>query len=184
MSDVMETLKEKIEKSIESVKGEMNTVRAGRANPALLDRVQVDYYGNPTPLKQLANISCPDPRTILVVPFDPQSLKDIEHGIQKADLGINPNNDGKNIILAIPQLTEERRKELSKMVHKIGEEGKVSLRNLRKHANDAIKKSEKDGEITEDDMKSDLKDVQDAVNDGAGQIDEIVAAKEKEIMEV
>ena len=181
---VLKTLDEKIEKSLESLKSELNTVRAGRANPALLDRVEVEYYGTPTPLKSLANIMVPDPRTIMVVPFDPKSAGDIERAILAANVGINPVNDGKGIRLSIPQVTEERRKELVKTVKKMGEEGKVAIRNLRKRAIDAVKKEEKDGELTEDDVKSDEKDIQKAVDAGIKRVDEIIADKEKEIMEV
>lgn len=185
MSDkIQANLEEKIGKSLENLKAELNSVRAGRANPALLDRVEVNYYGTPTPLKQLANISCPDPRTIMITPFDPKAVKDIEHSVQAANLGINPANDGKVIRLAIPQVTEERRKELTKQVKAIGEEAKVSIRNLRRHANDEIKKEEKAGELTEDDVKEDLEEIQKAVDKGIKDIEEIVAAKDKEIMEV
>lgn len=185
MSDkIQANLEEKIEKSLESLKSELNTVRAGRANPALLDRVEVNYYGTPTPLKQLANVSCPDPRTIMVSPFDPKSCKEIEQAIQAANIGINPTNDGKVVRLAIPQVTEERRKELTKQVKAIGEEAKVSIRNLRRHANDEIKKEEKAGEITEDDMREDMDEVQKAVDKAVKDIDDIIAEKDKEIMEV
>jgi ribosome recycling factor len=181
---VLNTLDEKIAKSIESLKTELNTVRAGRANPALLDRVEVEYYGTPTPLKQLANISCPDPRTIAVTPFDPKAIGNIERAILAANIGINPVNDGKMVRLSIPQVTEERRKELTKTVHAMGEEGKVAIRNLRKKANDMIKKEEKAGELTEDDSKQELDLVQKAVDAGIKKVDEVIAAKNKEIMEV
>ena len=181
---VLNTLDEKIAKSIESLKTELNTVRAGRANPALLDRVEVEYYGTPTPLKQLANISCPDPRTIAVTPFDPKAIGNIERAILAANIGINPVNDGKMVRLSIPQVTEERRKELTKTVHAMGEEGKVAIRNLRKKANDMIKKEEKAGELTEDDAKQDQEAVQKAVDAGIKKVDEVIAAKNKEIMEV
>ena len=181
---VLDKLNEKIEKSIESLKSELNTVRAGRANPALLDRVEVEYYGVPTPLKQLANISCPDPRTIAVTPFDPKAIGNIERAILAANIGINPVNDGKMVRLSIPQVTEERRKELTKTVHAMGEEGKVAIRNLRKKANDEIKKEEKAGELTEDDAKQDQEAVQKAVDAGIKKVDEVIAAKNKEIMEV
>ena len=185
MSDqVMTILNEKIEKSLESLKSELNTVRAGRAKPALLDRVEVEYYGSPTPLKQLANVACPDPRTITVTPFDPKAVNDVERAILAANVGINPANDGKIIRLSIPQVTEERRKELTKEVKRMGEEGKVAIRNLRKRANDEIKKEEKAGGLTEDDSKAFLEDIQKAVDDGIKKVDDIVAAKEKEIMEV
>jgi ribosome recycling factor len=181
---VLDKLNEKIEKSIESLKSELNTVRAGRANPALLDRVEVEYYGVPTPLKQLANISCPDPRTIAVTPCDPKAIGNIERAILAANIGINPVNDGKMVRLSIPQVTEERRKELTKTVHAMGEEGKVAIRNLRKKANDEIKKEEKAGELTEDDAKQDQEAVQKAVDAGIKKVDEVIANKNKEIMEV
>ncbi|MBQ2064091.1 MAG: ribosome recycling factor, partial [Firmicutes bacterium] len=174
---VLDKLNEKIEKSIESLKSELNTVRAGRANPALLDRVEVEYYGVPTPLKQLANISCPDPRTIAVTPFDPKAIGNIERAILAANIGINPVNDGKMVRLSIPQVTEERRKELTKTVHAMGEEGKVAIRNLRKKANDEIKKEEKAGELTEDDAKQDQEAVQKAVDAGIKKVDEVIANK-------
>jgi ribosome recycling factor len=185
MSDlVLQTLEEKLAKSMDNLKEELNAVRAGRANPALLDRVEVNYYGTATPLKQLANISAPDPRTLLVTPFDPKSVGDIERAILAANIGINPVNDGKVVRLAIPQLTEERRKELAKKAKSIGEEAKVAARNLRRKANDDIKKEEKAGELTEDDVKETLEDIQKITDKAIKDIDDIVANKEKEIMEV
>jgi ribosome recycling factor len=181
---VLNTLKEKLEKSKDNLKEELNAVRAGRANPALLDRVEVNYYGTPTPLKQLANVSAPDPRTLLITPFDPKSVGDIEKAILAANIGINPANDGKAVRLSIPQLTEERRKELAKQAKSIGEEAKVAARNLRRKANDDIKKEEKAGELTEDDVKGSLDDIQKITDKAIKEIDEIVAGKEKEIMEV
>lgn len=185
MSDqVISNLEEKLEKSKDNLKEELNAVRAGRANPALLDRVEVNYYGTPTPLKQLANISVPDPHTLMITPFDPKSVGDIEKAILAANIGINPANDGKAVRLAIPQLTEERRKELAKQAKSIGEEAKVAARNLRRKANDEIKKEEKAGELTEDDVKESLDDIQKKTDKAIKEIDEIVAKKEKEIMEV
>ena len=185
MSDlVLQTLEEKLAKSMDNLKEELNAVRAGRANPALLDRVEVNYYGTATPLKQLANISAPDPRTLLVTPFDPKSVGDIERAILAANIGINPVNDGKVVRLAIPQLTEERRKELAKKAKSIGEEAKVAARNLRRKANDDIKKEEKAGELTEDAVKETLEDIQKITDKAIKDIDDIVANKEKEIMEV
>ncbi|MBQ9179456.1 MAG: ribosome recycling factor [Firmicutes bacterium] len=181
---VQSTLEEKLAKSMDNLKEELNAVRAGRANPALLDRVEVEYYGTPTPLKQLANVSAPDPHTLLVTPFDPKSVGDIERAILAANIGINPANDGKAVRLSIPQLTEERRKELAKQAKGIGEEAKVAARNLRRKANDDIKKEEKNGELTEDDVKEALDDIQKIVDKAIKDIDEIVAGKEKEIMEV
>lgn len=182
--EVKFNLEDKIEKSLENLRQELNTVRAGRANPALVDRIDVDYYGTATPLKQLANISCPDPRTIQITPFDPQALKTVEHAILAANVGINPSNDGKNIRLAIPQVTEERRKELTKIVKSMGEETKVSIRNLRRHANDEVKKLEKSESLREDEVKRDLDDIQKIVDNTVKDIEKIVANKDKEIMEV
>ena len=184
MADVIKELQDKMEKTKASLKDNLNTVRAGRANPALLDRVMVDYYGVPTPLKNMSNVSAPDPRTIMVQPFDPKSIGDIERAINIANIGINPANDGKVIRLVIPPVTEERRKELTKTVKKMGEEAKVAIRNLRRDANEAIKKLEKDGELTEDDRDADLEDIQKKTDEAGKEIDKICADKEKEIMEV
>ena len=185
MSDFdLNMLDEKIEKTINVLKEEMGTVRAGRANAALVDKVMVDYYGTPTPLKSLANISVPEPRTLLISPFDPKSIPNIEKAINVANIGINPVNDGKVIRLQIPQVTEERRKELTKVVKKLGEDAKVAVRNLRIDANDKVKKMEKAGDFTEDDAKSTLEDIQKEIDKAVKHIDEIVANKDKEIMEV
>lgn len=178
------TLNEKIEKSLNVLKEDMGTVRAGRANAALVDKVMVEYYGTPTPLKSLANISVPEPRTLLISPFDPKSIPDIEKGINVANIGINPANDGKVIRLQIPQVTEERRKELTKVVKKMGEETKVAVRNLRRDANDKVKKMEKAGDFTEDDAKGTLEEIQEIIDKAVKDIDAIVEAKEKEILEV
>ena len=184
MEKTKKTLEERSKKTIAILKEDLNTVRAGRANPALLDKVMVDYYGSPTPLKNLSNISVPDPRTLLISPFDPKSISEIEKAINIANIGINPSNDGKAVRLVIPQVTEERRKELTKTVKKMGEESKVAIRNLRREANDELKKLEKNHEITEDELKKALDDVQKATDKTTKEIDEIVAAKDKEIMEV
>ena len=185
MSDFdLNMLDEKIEKTINVLKEEMGTVRAGLANAALVDKVMVDYYGTPTPLKSLANISVPEPRTLLISPFDPKSIPNIEKAINVANIGINPVNDGKVIRLQIPQVTEERRKELTKVVKKLGEDAKVAVRNLRRDANDKVKKMEKAGDFTEDDAKSTLEDIQKEIDKAVKHIDEIVANKDKEIMEV
>ena len=178
------SLEERIESTKNYLKEELNTVRAGRANPALLDRIQVNYYGMPTPLKSLANISVPDPRQLLISPFDPKSVGDIERAILEANIGINPSNDGKVIRLVIPQLTEERRKELTKVVKNYGEDAKVAVRNLRREENDDLKKMQKDGELTEDDLKDELEEVQKKVEKAIKDIDAIIADKEKELMEV
>ncbi len=180
----METLEEKIQKSESLLKEELATVRAGRANAALVDKVMVDYYGTPTPLKALANISVPEPRTLLITPFDPKSIHEIEKAINVANIGINPVNDGKVVRLQIPQVTEERRKELTKTVKKMGEDTKVAVRNLRRDANDKVKKLEKAGDYTEDDVKETLDEIQKLTDKSIKEIDGIVAEKEKEIMEV
>ena len=183
-ADVQKNLEEKISKSIEVLKEKLNSVRAVRANPALLDQVQAECYGSTMPIKNIANISAPDPRTIAVIPFDPSTVKDIEKAIMAANLGFNPSNDGKTIRLVIPPLTEERRKEITKTVKKMGEEDKVAIRNLRRDANDELKKQEKAGELTEDDLKAELEDVQKKIDKAVKDIDDIVGKKEKEIMEV
>ncbi|MCI5721902.1 MAG: ribosome recycling factor [Firmicutes bacterium] len=184
MSHSHKSLEEKIDKSIALLKEDLNTVRAGRANPALLDKVMVNYYGSPTPLKSLSNVSVPDPRTLLISPFDVKSIGEIEKAINIAEIGITPTNDGKCIRLAIPQVTEERRKELTKTTKKMGEQAKVAVRNLRRDANDHLKKEQKDGELTEDDLKKELDKVQKTIEAAIKKIDDIVAVKDKEIMEV
>ena len=178
------SIEERIEKSKSVLKADLNTVRAGRANAALLDKVVVDYYGSPTPLKQLSNISTPDPRTLMITPFDPKSIPDIEKAINIADIGITPSNDGKNIRLAIPQLTEERRVELTKTIKKMGEETKVAVRNLRRESIDKLKKQQKNSEISEDELAVELEDVEKTIEAAIKDIDAIVAEKEKEVMEV
>ena len=184
METIKKNLEEKSKKSIAILKEDLNTVRAGRANPALLDKVTVEYYGTATPLKNIANISVPDPRTLLISPFDPKSVGEIEKAINMANIGINPSNDGKCVRLVIPQVTEERRKELTKTVKKMGEDSKVAVRNLRRDANDHLKKKEKAHEITEDELKKALDDIQKSIEKTVKEIDDIVAANEKEILEV
>ncbi len=184
MSEVIDKLRQRAERTKDALKRDLNTVRAGRANPALLDRIYLDYYGVSTPLKNMSNISAPDPRTLMIAPFDPKSIQDIEKAINIANLGINPSNDGKAIRLTIPQVTEERRKELVKQVRKMGEDAKIAVRNERREANDALKKQEKAAEITEDDLKKELLEVQKQTDIGIKDIDDIISVKEKEIMEV
>jgi len=165
-TQIYQTTNEKMEKTISVLKEDLNTIRTGRANPKMLDKVTVDYYGTVTPVKQIAAISSPDPRTLQIQPWDKSSLHLIEKAIQVADLGVNPTNDGLIIRISIPQLTEERRKELVKQAQKMGEQAKVAIRNLRRDANDLIKKGEKDGSIAEDEAKKELDDdVQDACDD-------------------
>ena len=184
MSSAQEIYKEKMSKTLSVLKEDLNTVRAGRANAALLDQISIDYYGSQTPLKNMANIQVPDPRTLTIIPFDPSTLKSIEKAIQASNLGINPTNDGKNIRLVIPPLTEERRKDLTKLIKKMGEESKVAVRNLRRDANDQIKKAEKSGELTEDDVKKDLDEIQKMTDKCMKDIESIIANKDKEIMEL
>ena len=175
---------DKVSKTLSVLKEELNSVRAGRANAALLDQISVDYYGTNCPVKNIANISVPDPRTLMITPFDPSTVKLIEKAILTSNLGINPSNDGKNIRLVIPVVTEERRKELTKVIKKMGEEAKVAVRNVRRDANDQLKKEEKASEITEDDLKESLDEIQKMADKGIKDIDTMIAAKEKELMEI
>jgi len=184
MSTIQEVLTDKMGKTLGVLKSELNTVRAGRANASLLDKVTVEYYGAETPLKNLANIGVPDPRTLMITPFDPRVVPDIEKAINMANLGINPSNDGKVIRLVIPPLTEERRKELAKQIKKIGEDAKIAIRNSRRDANDHIKKEEKAGELTEDESKKLQDQIQKQIDKCIKDIDNIVAEKDKELMEV
>lgn len=174
----------KMKKSIDSVAADFASVRAGRANASVLDRIMVDYYGSPTPIQQIAAISSPDPRSLVIAPWDATAVKAIEKAIQNSDLGINPQNDGRVIRLAFPQLTEERRKELTKQVKKYGENGKVAIRNIRRDAMDKFKAMEKKSEITEDDRKEFEKELQDLTEKRCKQIDELTAKKETELMAV
>ena len=184
MSPEIVSYDERMQKTIEVVKSNFAAVRAGRANAGVLDRIMVEYYGAPTPLNQVANIGSPDPRTLTIQPYDMSLLKAIEKAIQTSDLGINPQNDGRVIRLAFPQLTEERRKELTKQVRKYGEEGKVALRNIRRDAMDDIKKKTKKSELTEDDQKKLEKELQELTDKRCKDIDDLTAKKEKELMAV
>ena len=184
MSPEIKNYDEKMLKTIEVVKANFASVRAGRANAGVLDRITVEYYGTPTPLNQVAAVSSPDPRTLVIQPWDGSLLKAIEKAIQTSDLGINPQNDGRVLRLAFPQLTEERRKELTKQVKKYGEEGKVAVRNIRRDAMDEIKKKTKKSEITEDDQKNLEKELQDLTDKRCNAIDELTAKKDKELMAV
>ena len=184
MSAETKIYEEKMIKTIEHVKADFASVRAGRANAGVLDRIMVEYYGTPTPLNQVAAIASPDPRTLTIQPWDGTLLRAIEKAIQTSDLGINPQNDGRIIRLAFPQLTEERRKELTKQVHKYGEDGKVAMRNVRREAMDAFKKAEKKAEITEDDLKKLEKELQDITDKQCKALDDLTAKKEKELMAV
>ena len=174
----------KMKKTLDVVAGELAAVRAGRANPAVLEKITVDYYGTPTPVNQVGSVSVPEPRTLVVQPWDASILKAVEKAIQTSDLGINPQNDGKVIRLNFPQLTEERRVELSRQVKKLGEDGKVAIRNVRRDAMDFFKDQKKKSEITEDDLKGIEKDVQTITDKHCKDIDEMVAKKEKELLSV
>ena len=184
LKDEYKVYEEKMRKSIDSVAADFASVRAGRANAAVLDRIMVDYYGSPTPIQQIAAISSPDPRALVISPWDGKALKSIEKAIQNSDLGINPQNDGRCIRLTFPQLTEERRKELVKLIHKYAEGGKVAVRNIRRDALENFKKQQKASEITEDELKMAEKDLQKMTDDSCKEIDKILDNKEKELMSV
>lgn len=184
MKEVLNNAKERMEKTMKILASDFAAIRAGRANPAVLDRISVDYYGTPTPIQQMAAVSVSDARILVIQPWDKSSLKAIEKAIQASDLGINPANDGSVIRLAFPQLTEERRKELSKDIKKLGEESKVAIRAIRRDANEKVKTMKKNGDLTEDDVKLFDKDIQKLTDKYIENVDNAVAAKEKEIMTV
>ena len=174
----------KMDKTLEVLGSQFGAVRAGRANAQVLDRISVEYYGTDTPIGQVASISSPDPRTLVIQPWDGSLLKPIEKAIQTSDLGINPQNDGRIIRLVFPQLTEERRKDLTKQVKKYSEDAKVAIRNIRRDGMDFIKKAQKKSEITEDDQKKAEKDLQELTDKYIKKVDELCAKKEKELMEI
>ena len=184
MSINLSTYEDKMKKTISVLETEMKAVRAGRANPAILDKVTVEYYGAPSALTTIANVSVPDARSILVQPWDASILADIEKAILKSDIGITPNNDGKAIRLNFPPLTEERRKEIVKTLRKRGEDSKVAIRSIRRDAMEDAKTLKKNGEITEDDVKNAEKDIQKLTDNYIKDIDSVIAAKEKEVLEV
>lgn len=183
-TDVLKSMEEQMKKAVSATQKELQAIRTGRANPALLDRVVVDYYGAPTPLKQLANISTPDGKCLVIQPYDKNALKDIEAGINKSDIGLTPNNDGHLIRIVIPSLTEERRKELVKVIKKIAEDGKVSIRNSRRDSLEALKKLEKDKQISEDESRKQQDHLQKITDKYTKEIDELTAHKEREVMSV
>ncbi|ADL68936.1 ribosome recycling factor [Thermoanaerobacterium thermosaccharolyticum] len=183
MDDLLKNTEEKMKKSIAVLKNELMSIRAGRANPALLDRISIDYYGTMTPINKLATITAPEPKVIIIQPWDTSKISEIEKAIQKSDLNINPTSDGKIIRLVFPDLTEERRKELVKLVHKKGEEARVAVRQIRRDANDIIKKMDKNGEISEDEKLKSEESVQKLTDKYIKEIDKILEQKEKEIME-
>ena len=184
MKELYQEYDVKMQKTIEVVVSDFAGVRAGRANAAVLDKIAVDYYGTPTPINQVASISSPDPRSLMIQPWDASLLKAIEKAIQTSELGINPQNDGKVIRLLFPQLTEERRKELTKQVKKYAEGGKVAVRNIRRDAMEKLKAAEKKGDMTEDDRKDCEKELQDMTDKYCKELDEMSAKKEKELMAV
>lgn len=182
--ETIKTAGSKMDKTISVIQKDLATLRAGRANPQILDKITVDYYGTPTSLNQVGNISSPEPRMLVIAPWEAKMIGPIEKAIQKSDIGINPSNDGKVIRLVIPELNEERRKELCKQVRKQIEEGKVAIRSIRRDAMETIKKLKKDSQITEDDQKIAEKDLQKVTDAHIDEIDKIGAEKEKEIMSV
>ena len=175
-------IKEKMDKSIDNLKEKFSEVRAGRANPAILNKVKIDYYGTPTPINQVAGISVPEARMIVIQPWDISILKEVEKAILASDIGINPNNDGKVIRLVFPELTEERRKELAKDLKKMAEESKIVIRNIRRDSIDLAKKSQKDGEMTEDELKSAENKIQELTDNATKEIDKLLENKENEIL--
>ena len=184
MKEILKEYDVKMQKTVDVVISDFAGVRAGRANAAVLDKISVDYYGSATPINQVASISSPDPRSLLIKPWDGSLLKAIEKAIQASDLGINPQNDGSAIRLPFPQLTEERRKELTKQVKKYAESGKVAIRNIRRDAMDKLKAKQKKSEITEDELKDLEKDLQDMTDKRCKQLDDLAAKKETELMAV
>ncbi len=183
-NEIIENANDKMKNSLSSLQRELGHIRAGRANASLLDRIQVEYYGALTPLNQLASITIPEARVLMVTPFDKSILKDIEKSLNASDLGITPANDGSVIRLVIPMLTEERRKELVKEMGKVIENAKIAIRNIRRDAMDTVKKQEKSKEITEDDRKNFEKEIQKVTDDAIAGADKLAAAKEKELMDV
>ncbi|GAB0167134.1 ribosome recycling factor [Lysinibacillus sp. CTST325] len=181
---VLEQAKEKMNKTIAAFSRELSSIRAGRANAALLDRITVDYYGAPTPINQLGGVSVPEARLLVITPYDKTILGEIEKAIMKSDIGITPTNDGSVIRLMIPALTEDRRKDLVKQVKKEAEDAKIAVRNVRRDANDDLKKLEKAGEITEDDLRGYGEDIQKLTDDFIVKVDQVTKEKEKEILEV
>ncbi|NMB46784.1 MAG: ribosome recycling factor [Firmicutes bacterium] len=182
--EVLKDCEGKMQGVIEATKQDFATVRTGRANPALLDRIQVEYYGTPTPLNQLATVSAPEARLLLIQPWDKNSIKDVERAILKSDLGLTPNSDGSVIRLSIPALTEERRKDLVRLVRKEAEDKRIGIRNIRREANEALRALEKDGSISEDEQHRSEGEVQELTDKYIENINQLLEAKEKEIMEV
>ncbi len=184
VNDIVKDLENSITKAHEALRKELAKVRTGRANLAILDGVRVDYYGTPTPLNQVASVSTPDARLIVIKPWEKKLCPLIEEAVRKAELGVNPQTDGELVRIPIPALTEERRRDLTKVTKRMGEDAKVAIRNQRRDANDLLKEATSGGDISEDDEKTGLKKVQDAIDKGIAKVDEIIGKKEHEIMEV
>ncbi len=184
MSDIVKNCKDAMDKRLKALDGELKQVRTGRASVAVLDSVRVDYYGNPTPLSQVATMSTPDARTITIAPFEKKLIGEIERAIHKADIGVQPTNDGNVVRLPFPALTEDRRKDIAKNIKKIGEEAKISMRNIRRDANEEVKKQEKDKKISEDDRKKLEADIQKHTDSFVKMIDDKLIVKEKEVMTI
>jgi ribosome recycling factor len=184
IADVKSNASAGMAKALESFKRDLSKVRTGRASLSLLDDIKVDYYGTPTPLNQVGSLAVPEPRLITIQPWEKNLIGEIEKAILKADLGLNPNSDGQVIRLVFPPLTEERRKEMVKQVKRMGEDAKVGIRNVRREANDSLKKLEKDKEITEDEQKRGEKDIQDLTDDFVARVDTVIGEKEKDLMEI
>lgn len=184
MADTLNDTKSRMKKSIENLSKEFANISAGRANSNLLNGVHVDYYGAPTPVQQLASINVPEARLLVISPYDKTSIGEIEKAINAANLGVNPSSDGEVIRISVPALTEERRKEIVKDIKKIGENAKVSIRNIRRDANDDLKKQQKNGEISEDDLRSETEQVQKFTDESIKEIDQLIEDKEKDIMSV
>ena len=184
INKIMKKTEKKMKKAYENTKKDFNTVRTGRARPSLVENIMVDYYGTQTPINQLANISAPEARQLIIEPFDKNVIENVEKAIMKANLGLTPNNDGNLIRINIPQLTEERRKELVKVVHEKAENGRIAIRNIRREANDELEIMEEEGEISEDNYHRGLDNVQELTDDYIAKIDNLLEKKENEIMEV
>jgi ribosome recycling factor len=184
MNELLKTIETKMDKTLDALERDFGSIRAGRANASVLDRIQVEYYGTPTPIQQMAAISTPDPRTLQIQPWDATSLKDIEKAIQTSDLGINPQNDGRVIRLTFPPLTEDRRKELVKDVRKMAEDSKVALRSIRRDAIEKLKAMKKANEITEDDQANGEKKIQNVTDKFVKEVDTLADAKEKDVMSI
>lgn len=184
IKDIISKADEKMKKSISVLKSDLSTLKAGRANPTMLDRIEVEYYGSMVPVNQVSNISAPEPRVLMITPWEKSTLKDIEKAILKSDLGINPSNDGSVIRLVIPELTEETRRNLVKTVKKYGEDTKIAIRSIRRDANDKIKALKKDSDLSEDEMKKSEEDIQKTTDAYVKEVDKVIEAKEKEIMAI